>query len=437
MLPTLASRFAESDSYVEKILDIPERPDVLRLTALVERLFRVPVAYVALLDGASQVVTRIGSGNEYWPLLKTYPLTATIETPMVVRDAAEELPAGANIGDLRFAASAPLLSSSGVSLGVLIVADRDPRPTFSEEDAQALSELACALAGKLELRMIASHARESELALRETERRFRAIADSAQVLIICSAADGASTFVNKTWLDFTGRSMEEELADGGAGSVHPDSRKIVYQAYWRAFQAREPVTVEFPMRRHDGEYRWMLCRGVPRFREDGAFAGFVGTLVDFTNQYKAIAEVQKHARCASAIAKAAGLTYLLLDPQGRIEQMNSICDPAAGPDPKAAGVFIWETCIAAGHGTGAIRDAVERAASTRTVVCLQTTGTAIEGETMELSWTITPIASATGELIALVATVSNSGGTGAFAGQASAPRPWMCGGLEGPSASHR
>src|SRR5450432_3560300 len=119
----------------------------------------------------------------------------------------------------------------------------------------------------MELRMIASHARESELALHEAERRFRAIADSSAVPMICSGADGAPSFVNKAWLEFTGRSMEDELADGGSGVVHRESRKIVYGTYWRAFQARKPVTVEFPMRRHDGEYRWMLCRGVPRSRE--------------------------------------------------------------------------------------------------------------------------------------------------------------------------
>ena len=406
MLPTSVPRFAESNAYVENILEVPERPDLLRLTTLVGHLFHVPVAYLALVDDTSEVVTRIGSGREYWPLLQTFPLTLAIDQPMVVRDAAAGLPADASLGDLRFAASAPLITSSGVSLGVLVIADPDPRTSFSGEDTQALSELACTLAAKMELRMIASHARESELARHEIEGRFRAIADSAPVLIICSGADGASSFVNKTWLDFTGRCLNEELADGGFGCVHPDSRRIVYETYWRAFQARQPVTVEFPMRRHDGEYRWMLCRGVPRFREDGAFAGFVGTLVDFTNHYQAIAEVQKHALCASAVASAGGLLYLLLDPQGKIEQVSPIGEPP-GRDPQlAAGAFVWETWIAVRHGADVLRDAVQRAASSRAVVQLRTAGASSEGDAMELSWTITPIVPATGELIALVATAS-------------------------------
>ena len=263
---------------------------------------------------------------------------------MVIRDNGQ---ADGRFGDLRFAASAPLITSGGVSLGVLVIADPGPRPDFSEEQTQALSDLASTMAAKMELRMIASHALDSELALRETERRFRAIADSAPVLIICSGADGASTFVNKTWLDFTGRTLDDELADGGFGCVHPHSRRIVYETYWQAFQAREAVTVEFPMRRHDGDYRWMLCRGVPRFLHDGSFAGFVATLVDITNHYKAIAEVQKHALCASAVANAAGLFYLLLDPHGRIEQANSVTDPFSGGDtPLAVGSLLL------GYGTG-------------------------------------------------------------------------------------
>jgi PAS domain S-box-containing protein len=407
MLPTSVATYAESNSYVENILDIPERPDLLRLTALVEHLFHVPIAYMALAGHTSQVVTRIGSGSEYWALLDTYPLAPVIETPMVVRDATLGLPAGVDFGDLRFVASAPLLTSNGVSLGVLVIADPNPRPSFSQSDTQALFELACTLAGKMELRMMASHARESELALRETEQRFRAIADSAPVLIICSGADGASSFVNKTWLDFTGRSLEQELSDGGAGCVHPESRTIVYETYWRAFQAREPVTVEFLMRRHDGEYRWMLCRGVPRFLEDGTFAGFVATLVDFTNHYKAIAEVQKHTLCAATVAKAAGLIYLLLDPQGRVEQVNSLCEREAGQGLQPlVGALIWETGIAVRHGADDLRDAVQRAAATRGVIRFRTVDAPPERDPTELSWAITPIVSAAGELIALMVTAS-------------------------------
>jgi len=398
MLAPSVTRPDEKSRYVENILESPERPDLLRLTALVEHLFQVPVAYLALVDDRGQVVSRIGSGREHWPLLQTYPLSLTTGRATVLRDTGP--------GAIRFAASAPLMTSSGVSLGDLVIADCAARPSFSEADQAALSELACTLASKMELRLIALQARESVLALHETERRFRAIADAAPVLIVCSGPDGSLSFVNKTWLDFSGRSLKEELADGGFGCVHPDSRKIVYQTYWRAFQAREPVTVEFPMRRHDGEYRWMLCKGVPRFREDGTFAGFVGTMVDFTNHYKAIAEVQKHALCASAVAGVAGLYYLLLDPHGKVEQMSPAGQPAIHQE-QAAVAYLWDTWIAARHGPEAIRAAFRRSATTRNVVQLRTASTHADGVPKELAWTMTPIAPA-GELIALVATASAS-----------------------------
>jgi PAS domain S-box-containing protein len=367
----------------------------------VEHLFQVPVAYVALADSVSQVASRIGSGSEYWPLLRTYPVALGLDGPMVMRDAG---PSDGSLGDLRFAASAPLITSGGVSLGVLVIADRQPRPDFSERDVEALSDIATTVAAKMELRLIASHLRESELALHQAERRFRDIADSAPLPIICSGADGASSFVNKAWLDFTGRGLAEELADGGFGCVHPDSRRIVYETYWRAFQAREPVSVDFPLRRHDGQYRRMLCRGVPRFREDGPFAGFVATLVDLTSQDEALAEVQKQSLCAAAVANAAGFLYLLLDTQGRIEQTSPGC-MLGGEAQIALGALLWETRIAARHGSEAIRAAIQRSLATRTAVQLQTASASPDGE-RELSWTVTPIIGPAGDLLAVVVTAS-------------------------------
>ncbi len=402
MQPQSTSPFDGSDSYADNILEIPERPDLLRLTAMVEHLFQVPVAYVALADSASQVASRIGSGSEYWPLLRTYPVALALDGPMVMRDTG---PSDGRLGDLRFAASAPLITSGGVSLGALVIADRRARPDFSERDVEALSDLAATVAAKMELRLIASHLRELELALHQAERRFRDIADSAPVPIICSGADGSSSFVNKALLDFTGRDVAEELADGGFGCVHPDSRRIVYETYWRAFQAREPVSVDFPLRRHDGQYRRMLCRGVPRFREDGPFAGFVATLVDLTSQDEAMAEVQKQALCAAAVANAAGFLYLQLDTQGRIEQTSPGFMLLGGEAHTAPDALLWDTRIAARHGPDAIRDAVQRSVATRAAVQLQTTNTSPEGEP-ELAWTFTPIIRPAGDLLALVVTVS-------------------------------
>ncbi len=266
------------------LLEEPEHEVLLRLTCLVEHLFRVPFAYMALLGPDLTVLTRIGSGKQHWDYLKTFPLSRALAGTILWPD-----PSGAPVpefvpGELKFAASAPLRASDGLDLGVMVIADTQPRPDFSQRDAETLAELAGVLAGKMELRMMVSQARETELSLKEAERRFRNIADAAPVLIIYTGDDGSVLFVNKTWLEFTGRELEDELVEGYIETFHPDYREAALVKYWEAFQARVPHTQEFPMRRHDGEFRWMLARGMPRFHDDGKFAGYIGCLVDVTDQ---------------------------------------------------------------------------------------------------------------------------------------------------------
>lgn len=374
---------------------------------MVEHLFHVPIAYMALLGCDLKVVTRIGSGCDHWRYLKTYPIVNAFDTPTVVRDAGEGVPEGTDFGDLRFAASAPLRTSGGESLGMLVIADFQPRPYFSELDLSALEELASTLATKMELRVIAAQALEAELSLRETEARFRALANSAPVLIISGGPEGGCSFVNRTWLDFTGRELAEELGDGWAESIHPDSRQVVVEATWRALEERKPVTLEHPMRRYDGEYRWMLARGVPRFLDDGTYAGHVACLVDLTDQHRALLAVQKQAQCTEAVANAAGLFYLVTDPYGRIEQVSPICLKTSGIDiEQMRGRPLWESCIAAGQGVQTLHEAIQQAGTSRAPVRLTTEGTTPKGAPLVLWWLITPIVASTGELVALVVTVT-------------------------------
>jgi PAS domain S-box-containing protein len=277
----------DSSSYLPYLLDTPEHPDLRRVTTLVEHLFQVPVAYMALLGADESIVARIGNGTGYASCLGGVRLDDLLGKPQLVRDSASDLPPGTDFADLRFAASAPLRSSSGMQIGVLVIADRAPRPNFSQADARILADLADVLAGKMELRMIASMALESELSLRETERRFRGIANCAPVPLMYSRADGACLFVNQAWLDFSGRKVEDELASGWIELIHPEYRDGVVEEYWRAFETLRPFTAEAPFRRHDGQYRWMLGKGAPRFRDDGSFAGYIGCLLDITD-YRSI-----------------------------------------------------------------------------------------------------------------------------------------------------
>jgi PAS domain S-box-containing protein len=123
-----------------------------------------------------------------------------------------------------------------------------------------------------------------EQSLRESEGRFRQMADTAPVLIWMSDVDRFCNFFNQGWLEFTGRTLQQELGNGWAESVHADDVKHCLDALIRAFDARIPFELEYRLRRRDGEYRWLLDKGVPRFDAHGAFLGYIGVAIDIADR---------------------------------------------------------------------------------------------------------------------------------------------------------
>ena len=126
-----------------------------------------------------------------------------------------------------------------------------------------------------------------EARLRESEERFRTMADTAPAMIWVSGPYKLCTFVNKRWLDFTGRTMEQELGDGWGENVHPEDLHRCLDNYSSSFDARRSFQLEYRVRRADGEYRWVLDNGVPRFEPDGRFAGYIGSCLDITDLKRA------------------------------------------------------------------------------------------------------------------------------------------------------
>lgn len=124
----------------------------------------------------------------------------------------------------------------------------------------------------------------AQLARQESEARFAAVANSAPVLIWMSGVDKLCDFFNQPWLEFTGRTMQQELGNGWAEGVHPDDMARCLEIYVGSFDGRRPFQMEYRLRRRDGEYRWVLDHGVPRYAEGGRFVGYIGSCIDVTDQ---------------------------------------------------------------------------------------------------------------------------------------------------------
>jgi PAS domain S-box-containing protein len=146
------------------------------------------------------------------------------------------------------------------------------------------------------LSVITFQQRKMDKKSRESEQHFRSMVDTAPVMLWMSGTDARCAFFNKPWLDFTGLSQKEELEQDWVARVHPEDREHCVNQYLAAFKARENFTLEYRLMRKDGTYRWLLHNGVPRYHVDGAFLGYIGTRVDFTDRRDA----EEHLRSVSA-----------------------------------------------------------------------------------------------------------------------------------------
>jgi PAS domain S-box-containing protein len=128
--------------------------------------------------------------------------------------------------------------------------------------------------------------RLEEATLRKSEEHFRTLANSAPVMVWLSGTDKLCTFFNEPWLKFTGRMLTEELGEGWAAGVHPDDLERCLTTYASSFDARRGFEMQYRLRRADGEYRWILDKGTPIYR-DGEFAGYIGSCIDVTELKRA------------------------------------------------------------------------------------------------------------------------------------------------------
>jgi len=133
----------------------------------------------------------------------------------------------------------------------------------------------------------------AEIALRESEQRFRRLADHAPVMIWVTEADGCCSFLGKTWYDFTGRTPAESLGFGWIEAMHPHDRAAARETFLAANERHEEFRQEYRLLAKDGSYHWMIDAAVPRFGDDGTFLGYIGSVIDITNRKKIEEELRE------------------------------------------------------------------------------------------------------------------------------------------------
>ena len=175
---------------------------------------------------------------------------------------------------IRAVQSTPLQSRAGRPIGMISTHWHAPH-TPTEDDFMLFDVLARQAADLIE-RV------RSENAIRESEERFRLIANTAPVIIWMSDASKDCTYINQTGLEFSGQPIDASLGNRWMARIHPEDVVQLWDIYSRAFDQRERFQADFRLRRHDGEYRSVVGTGAPRHHGDGSFAGYIGSAIDVT-----------------------------------------------------------------------------------------------------------------------------------------------------------
>lgn len=147
--------------------------------------------------------------------------------------------------------------------------------------------------------------KRAEDAVRESEARFRNLADNAPVMVWVTEPDGACSFLSRSWYEFTGRTPETALGFGWLDAVHPEDRPEAERIFRKANAEHNPFRLEYRLQRHDGEWRWAIDAAAPRFSPDGAFHGFVGSVMDITDR-KRDEEILRTSEARLQLAQSGG-----------------------------------------------------------------------------------------------------------------------------------
>jgi PAS domain S-box-containing protein len=162
----------------------------------------------------------------------------------------------------------------------IIVLRPDGKPRYVLPHPPPVFDGGGKMIGAVNMLMDVTELKKAEQSVRESEERFKTAANAAPVLIWMSDQSKKRYFFNKGWLEFTGRTLQQEIGSGWTENVHGDDLENVTRLYYSSFDKHEEYKMEYRLRRYDGCYRWILSHGIPRYSPGGIFEGFIGTCID-------------------------------------------------------------------------------------------------------------------------------------------------------------
>jgi PAS domain S-box-containing protein len=279
-------RLAALDRYA--VLDTGREPVFDEVAELAADLLDAPVAVVNFIAADRQwFKAEVGINADTLPLDVSICRHAILQSDVLVVPDLREDPRFENnplvtaADGLRFYAGALLETPEGLPLGTVCVLDTAPRPDgLSPRQLRALRALAAQTMAHLELR-------RSAAALRESEARFREMADDAPVMMWVTDPSGVCTYLNRRWYEFTGQTPEEAEGYGWLDATHPDDKARAEEAFLSANDRREPFRVEYRLRQADGRYCWAIDAASPRFGSGGEYLGYIGSVIDIDERREA------------------------------------------------------------------------------------------------------------------------------------------------------
>jgi len=164
--------------------------------------------------------------------------------------------------------------------------------------------------------------KKAEAALRESESHFRSMADNAPTMIWVTAPSAECTYISKQWCEYTGTTQQQNLGRGWFECVHPDDRQHTQDIFQKANEQHAPFSVDYRLKRHDGEYCWAVDSGLPRFDDDGQFQGYVGTVTDIHDRKRAEVKLREQEAQYRSIFESTSDAILIFDFDGRLIEVN-------------------------------------------------------------------------------------------------------------------